>query len=93
MSVAARPGGTLVVAAFIGLVDCIVVTTLSKNGGFCTPSRVSAETRDSTELQAGEEKLARDLSYWKFSNYFKAGCYPQATQGTVQVFFRKLKAE
>ena len=44
-------------------------------------------------LVDGEEKLARDLSYWKFSNYFKAGCYPQATQGTVQVFFRKLKAE
>jgi len=41
----------------------------------------------------GEQKLARDLSYWKFSNYFKAGLYPQATQGTAQVFFRSLKAE
>ena len=41
----------------------------------------------------GQEKLVRDLSYWKFSNYFKAGLYPQATQGTAQVFFRKLKAE
>jgi hypothetical protein len=41
----------------------------------------------------GQEKLVRDLSFWKFSNYFKAGCYPQATQGTVQVFFRKLKVE
>ena len=44
-------------------------------------------------LVDGQEKLARDLSYWKFSNYFKAGLYPQATQGTAQVFFRKLKAE
>jgi hypothetical protein len=41
----------------------------------------------------GLEKLVRDLSFWKFSNYFKAGLYPQATQGTAQVFFRKLKAE
>ncbi len=41
----------------------------------------------------GMEKLVRDLSYWKFSNYFKAGCYPQATQGTVQVFFRKLTVQ
>ncbi len=41
----------------------------------------------------GQEKLVRDLSNWKFSNYFKAGLYPQATQGTAQVFFRSLKAE
>ncbi|HLJ57674.1 MAG TPA: polysaccharide lyase family 7 protein [Chthonomonadaceae bacterium] len=38
----------------------------------------------------GEQKLRRDLSYWKFLDYFKAGCYPQATDGTVDVFFRKL---
>jgi hypothetical protein len=41
----------------------------------------------------GQEKLVRDLSYWKFSNYFKAGLYPQTTKGTAQVFFRSLKAE
>jgi hypothetical protein len=41
----------------------------------------------------GEEKLLRDLSYWTFANYFKAGLYPQATKGTAQVFFRDLKAE
>jgi hypothetical protein len=41
----------------------------------------------------GQEKLVRDLSFWKFSNYFKAGLYPQATQGTAQVYFRSLKAE
>ncbi|MEP6670537.1 MAG: polysaccharide lyase family 7 protein [Chthoniobacter sp.] len=41
----------------------------------------------------GQEKLKRDLSYWKFSNYFKAGLYPQATTGTAQVFFRSLKVE
>ena len=38
-------------------------------------------------------KLTRDLGFWKFDNYFKAGCYPQATQGTVEVMFRKLRAE
>lgn len=37
-----------------------------------------------------QEKLRRDATYWKFSNYFKAGCYPQATEGTVKVVFRKL---
>jgi hypothetical protein len=41
----------------------------------------------------GQEKLVRDLSYWKFSNYFKAGLYPQATKGSAQVFFRSLTAE
>jgi hypothetical protein len=41
----------------------------------------------------GVEKANRDLSYWKFSNYFKAGLYPQATAGTAQVYFRSLKAE
>ena len=38
-------------------------------------------------------KLTRSLAFWKFKNYFKAGCYPQATQGTADVFFRKLGAE
>jgi len=37
--------------------------------------------------------LTRSLAFWKFKNYFKAGCYPQATQGTADVFFRKLGAE
>ena len=41
----------------------------------------------------GEEKVSRDLSYWKFSNYFKAGLYPQATKGTAEVYFRSLHAE
>jgi hypothetical protein len=41
----------------------------------------------------GAVKLSRSLAFWTFANYFKAGCYPQATQGTVDVLFRKLKAE
>jgi len=41
----------------------------------------------------GEKKASRDVSSWKFSNYFKAGCYPQATEGNVQVFFRKLTVQ
>jgi hypothetical protein len=40
----------------------------------------------------GAERLSRSLAFWKFPNYFKAGCYPQATQGTAQVMFRKLSA-
>jgi hypothetical protein len=38
----------------------------------------------------GEDKVNRSLAFWKFPNYFKAGCYPQATQGTAQVIFRSL---
>lgn len=40
----------------------------------------------------GEEKVRRDLGFWKFLNYFKAGCYPQATEGTADVAFRRLAA-
>jgi len=38
----------------------------------------------------GEEKVRRNLGFWKFLNYFKAGCYPQATQGAAHVVFRHL---
>ena len=38
----------------------------------------------------GEEKVRRNLGFWKFLNYFKAGCYPQATQGVAHVVFRYL---
>ena len=38
----------------------------------------------------GQQKCNHPLAYWKFPNYFKAGCYPQATQGTADVFFKKL---
>lgn len=41
----------------------------------------------------GETKLARSLAFWKHLNYFKAGGYPQTTEGTVDVYFRKLTAE
>ncbi len=39
-----------------------------------------------------QEKVNRSLAFWKYPNYFKAGCYPQATNGTVEVRFRKLTA-
>lgn len=38
----------------------------------------------------GTERVRRDLGFWKFLNYFKAGCYPQATEGLADVVFRKL---
>lgn len=41
----------------------------------------------------GQEKVSRSLAFWKASNYFKAGAYPQATHGTVDVMFRRLVAE
>jgi hypothetical protein len=41
----------------------------------------------------GEEKISRSLAFWKYANYFKAGCYPQATEGTAEVVFRTLTAE
>jgi len=37
-------------------------------------------------------KVDHSLSFWKFLNCWKAGCYPQATNGTVDVMFRKLTA-
>ena len=40
----------------------------------------------------GQEKFNRRLDFWKHLNYFKAGCYPQATEGTGLVMFRKLTA-
>ena len=41
----------------------------------------------------GQQKLTHSLAYWKYPNYFKAGCYPQAVQGTADVFFRKLSVK
>ena len=40
-----------------------------------------------------QQKLTHSLAYWKYPNYFKAGCYPQATQGTAEIFFRKLSVK
>jgi hypothetical protein len=40
-----------------------------------------------------QQKFSRSIAYWKYPNYFKAGCYPQATQGTAEVFFRKLSVK
>lgn len=50
-------------------------------------------TMDGGQLQIaanGSEKVRRDIPFWSYLNYFKAGCYPQSNQGTVEVSFRKL---
>jgi hypothetical protein len=39
-----------------------------------------------------KELVSRSLAFWKYPNYFKAGCYPQAVEGTAEVMFRKLSA-
>jgi hypothetical protein len=54
---------------------------------------VSVKNRQMTIAVDGQVKLTRSLDYWKFHNYFTAGCYPQAKQGTADVFFRTLSAE
>lgn len=38
-----------------------------------------------------KERFRYDISYWKYKNYFKAGCYPQAHKGKVKVFFSELE--
>jgi Alginate lyase len=43
-------------------------------------------------LTDDQPKLDRPLTFWPYLNYFKAGCYPQATHGTGDVFFRRLSA-
>jgi hypothetical protein len=37
-----------------------------------------------------KERFRHNISYWKYKNYFKAGCYPQAHKGKVKVFFSEL---
>ena len=51
---------------------------------------IVVKNRTLTVTVDGQPKLTHSLVYWKFPNYFKAGCYPQAVQGTTDIFFRKL---
>src|SRR3990167_2767670 len=39
----------------------------------------------------GVAKLTRNISFWKHNNYFKAGLYPQATNGISEAKFYKLE--
>lgn len=41
----------------------------------------------------GIKKIDRDISFWQYANYFKAGCYPQSHSGTVTVMFSHLSAK
>ena len=54
---------------------------------------VAVKNKQLTIAINGEQKLSRSLAYWKFNNYWKAGCYPQAKQGTAEIVFRKLHAD
>jgi alginate lyase len=66
---------------------------LKKNlGGQTVKVDITVEHQQLTIRVNGEEALSRNLAYWTWLNYFKAGCYPQATSGTADVFFRKLTA-
>ena len=53
---------------------------------------ISVKDKQLTIRVNGKEKVSHSLADWKFMNYFKAGCYPQATSGTAEVMFRKLTA-
>ena len=54
---------------------------------------ISVKNKQLTISVDNAVKVTRSLAFWKYPNYFKAGCYPQATSGSVDVLFRKLKAE
>ncbi len=54
---------------------------------------IAVKSRSLVITVDGEQKLIHSLAYWKYPNYFKAGCYPQATQGTAEIFFRKLSVK
>lgn len=62
-------------------------------GGRFVKVDVSVRNRQLKITVDNEVKLTRSLAFWKYLNYFKAGCYPQATKGTVDVFFRKLTVQ
>jgi hypothetical protein len=53
---------------------------------------VSVKSKQLRITVEDQEKVNRSLTFWKHPNYFKAGCYPQATNGTAEVRFRKLTA-
>ena len=38
----------------------------------------------------GKELLRRNLSYWKYMNYFKLGCYPQSIDGQFKIYFKHI---
>ncbi|MEO6785550.1 MAG: polysaccharide lyase family 7 protein [Chthoniobacteraceae bacterium] len=62
-------------------------------GGRFVKVDVSVRNKQLKITVDNEVKLTRSLAFWKYLNYFKAGCYPQATKGTVDVFFRKLTVQ
>lgn len=85
----------------------LVATIKTDNGGDKTESvplrkglgsgwtkvDISVKSRQLKITVDGTVKVTRSLAFWKYPNYFKAGCYPQATSGTVEISFRRLKAE
>lgn len=41
----------------------------------------------------GKELLNQDISFWKYKNYFKIGCYPQTKEGRFQVYVKKFHVD
>lgn len=54
---------------------------------------IRVENKQLTIDLNGEEKLKRDISFWIFDNYFKAGCYPQAHNGEVLMMITNLRVK
>ena len=70
-----------------------MVTLVKQLGSRFVKVEIAVREKQLTVTVDGEAKLTRKLDFWTHGNYFKAGCYPQATQGTADVFFRSLHAE
>jgi hypothetical protein len=70
-------------------------TTMLKKGAGANWMKVEITVKKSqlTITVDGQQRFSQSIAYWKYPNYFKAGCYPQSTQGTAEVFFRKLSAK
>ena len=54
--------------------------------------QVTVQSKQLTITVDGQQIVSRDIPFWKFLNYFKAGCYPQAKHGTADVMFSSLSA-
>ena len=55
--------------------------------------RIRLENSELIIMVNKQERIRRNMAFWKYSNYFKAGCYPQAHRGAVTVAFSSLSVK
>ena len=70
-------------------------TVMLQRGLEDSPAKVEVRVQSSQMTIAvnGEVKASRNLSFWTFPNYWKAGIYPQAHAGIAEVVFYRLDAD